>query len=468
MDVDLEVLCTTINDYGQAIEDLTDIKDKVQNTNTTLADKGWTGEAQKKYNELLKWFLSKDYELLMENLKCVKTILYNEAKYPGGGLKDRCEDFVNCLDGSEKGFYSEESGASSGVLSLEYDNTNSVISYVEDVLDDLIPKKKKILNELESTIHGGWFSSGLIYCSFSIDNELAESSNQIKKEETGLTAFLESFAAYTNGVKSLESRVSGGLSEVKDLEQTAVSDKSLSSMDISAHMTTVEKIETAGKTVVVDVGVGVITTVTGGFVLVGSAVAAPPTLFASTATMPEGIAMVVSGGNSTYNGLQDIKRELDGDWGEVGSTNLVKDTFTNMATKVTGSGNAGNIIGSGVMLVIDGGASARGLRDGVKDTLQIGKDAFSAGKTTFNNYQALGTSYNVINTVSGTSKIVKVVNVDAEALKNAASKVGMPAYNDVTSYYNGLTVKGDFTSIFQNQEVSEIQSGQKVTGWIES
>ena len=380
-------------------------------------------------------------------------------------MKDRCEDFVNCLDGSEKGYYPEGSGASSGVLSLDYDNTNSIVINLYDIIDDLLSQKRKVLKELESTIHGGWFSSGLIYCSFSIDNELNEIFNQISKEEQGLNSLLVSFQQYVPNVRGLEEGVCSGLSKVKDLDNTAVSDRSLSNMDKSVKMTAMEKITTTGKTVFVDVGVGVVTTVTGAFVLVGAAAASVPTFFASTATMLEAGAMVVSGGNSTYNGLQDIKRELNGEWGEVGSTNLVKDGVTKFTTYYTGNEKVGNFVGSGTMFIVDVAASARGVHDGFTDTRQVGKDAFSAVKTTFNNYKVLGSSYKVVNTVSGSAKIVKVINVDAEALKNAASKVGMPAYNDVTSYYNGLTVWGDYKAIFPNKKESEIQ---KVDYWIEN
>ena len=465
MEVDLEVLCTTINDYGQALETVTNIKDKIKNTNTTLADKGWTGKAQKKYNELLEWFLSKDYECLLENLKCVTTVLYNEAKYPGGGLKDRCEDFVNCLDLSEKGYYPEGSGASSGVLSLDYDNTNSIVINLYDIIEDLISQKRKVLKELESTIHGGWFSSGLIYCSFSIDNELDESFNQISKEEQGLNSLLVSFQQYVPNIRGLEEGVCSGLSKVKDLAHTAVSEHSLNNIDQSAKLGTVGKVKTAAKTVVVDVGVGAVTTVGGVCVIAIAYGVAVPTFFVSTATIPEGGAMIVSGANSTYNGAKDIVREINGEWGEVGSTNIFKDSLSNKLQEYHVGGEKADMIASTATTILDTTASVRGGYDGFKGSFNIGKDAINGGKTVLNTYKAFGLSYKVANMTSGEIKAVNVIKIDAEALKNAAPKIGTAAYNDVTTIFNIKTIWGDATPMFVNQDA---KATYEINYWLEN
>lgn len=115
----------------------------------------------KKYSELVKWFLEKDYECLEENLKCIKEVLNNEAKKQGGALKNICEDFVSCFDGSERGAYPESTGESAGILSLEYNNSASVIDNVTQITNRLIAQKRAALEDLSKTIN--CFSS--IFCS---------------------------------------------------------------------------------------------------------------------------------------------------------------------------------------------------------------------------------------------------------------------------------------------------------------
>ena len=366
MEVDLEVLCTTINDYGQVLETATNIKDKIKNTNSTLADKGWTGEAQKKYNELLEWFLSKDYECLLENLKCVTTVLYNEAKYPGGALKDRCEDFVNCLDLSEKGYYPEGSGASSGVLSLDYDNTNSIINNIYDIIDDLLSKKRKVLKELESTIHGGWFSSGLIYCSFSIDNELNEIFNQISKEEQGLNSLLVSFQQYVPNVRGLEEGVCSGLSKVKDLGDTAVSVKNINNIDSSINLGFFGKAKKVSKSLFIDVGGGVLTAKDGVQLTMASMALVPEQPEIGIPGVVIGGATVTSGVNTAINGTVDLKHEWNGEWGDVGDTNVVKDIISGMVSKGFRNKDFGKSFGDKAMLTIDVLGAYKGFKDAIK------------------------------------------------------------------------------------------------------
>lgn len=467
MKVDLGVVSTTDNDYDEVITKLDDIKERIKDTESELSDKGWTGEAQKKYNELVRWFISNEYELLEENLKCMKEILKNVVQSQGGALKNRCEDFVNCFDGSERGVYPETDGEIPGILSLEYDNSGSVIDNVTEITDRLIAHKRAALEDLSKTIRGGWFSSGLIFSSLNIDNELAESSNEIFNEEKRLNAFLQSFIQYTPGVKRLEESVCSGLNKIKDLSATV--EQSIGAMNENINKTIVDKAYGYAKTGVIDVVGGGVTCVSGVIVVGASWLGIELTggiaafLGITETGTGVGYTMVVSGGNCTYNGLQDLKREWNGDWVEVGSTNVVKDTISDKVTQRTGNSTIGNLVGGGTMIFIDGAA----LKDGV---ISGGKDAVIAGKNTINDmknisarYRLSQSSIEIKNVLTGDyvklppiKPINTNININSAALINGGIRLGTDYYKYGNAVYGGKTILADDTNTNINSLVNQM------------
>lgn len=465
MKVDLGVVSATDNDYDDVITKLDDIKERIKNTESELSDKGWTGEAQKKYTELVKWFLEKDYACLEENLKCMKEVLSNVVQSQGGALKNRCEDFANCFDGSERGAYPEGNGESAGILSLEYDNSASVIDNVTEITDRLIAHKRAALEDLSKTIRGGWFSSGLIFSSLNIDNELAESSNEIFNEQKRLNAFLQSFIQYTPGVKRLEESVCSGLNKVKNLEKTALSQEGMKNIDASAKLGTIGKVGTVGKSLLIDVGGGFITLAGGVMVVSGCIIATPFTDGLSDVGVPEGSAMAISGGNTFLNGGRDLIREMTGYWGDVGSTNFAKDKITDTLKDLDVDAKTADLVGSGVVTGVDIFGSKGAIFSSAKDTIKIGKNAIIAGNNIYNDYKLLGTSYKIINATTGDTRIVNLADKNVTALIKVAPNVALKSYNDAVSYYSAKTINDDITPMFgiQNEELP-----YAINSWLEN
>ena len=288
------------------------------------------------------------------------------------------------------------------------------------ITNKLIAQKRAALEDLSKTINGGWFSSGLIFSSLNIDNELAESSNEMFKEEKRLNAFLQSFVQYTPGVKRLEESVCWGL---------------------NIKLGTLGKAKGFAKTIIVDVGAGVVTCYQGCVVVAGSIFAIPVSEGLSVIGVPEGVAMVASGGNCALNRGRDLIREINGEWSEVGSTNFVKDTVSSFATKATGNNEEGNLIGVVTVLGVDTFGSVRGIVSSMSGTVKAGKSTVNGVNSLYNDYKMFGTSYKIINTRTNEAKFVKLVNT--EGLAESALKVSGLTYNDTVQFYCAKTIFDD-------------------------
>lgn len=62
----------------------------------TLAERGWSGVAQRQYETNFK-FTMDFYKSLQWTIDEMKSILDEDVKAKTGALKNRCEDFENCI-----------------------------------------------------------------------------------------------------------------------------------------------------------------------------------------------------------------------------------------------------------------------------------------------------------------------------------------------------------------------------------
>lgn len=216
MKLDIGILSDTIAEYNSLITKLEETKTELEKAVSTLVERGWSGVAQRQYEINFK-FTMDFYKSLQWTIDEMKSILEEDVKAKVGALKNRCEDFENCIIGSEKGNYSEENGVTVGIISLEYDNVPMIGEKTTDITFNLVQKERSKLNDISNTIkNDGWFSNGLKYCSFDISSEVSECATTIYKEEERITSFNESFGNYYNGIKNMENKVESKLKLITD------------------------------------------------------------------------------------------------------------------------------------------------------------------------------------------------------------------------------------------------------------
>lgn len=469
MKIDLDILAETIEDYEDVMNTLDDIKERIQKTVSTLSDNGWSGEAQKKYSELVKWFIEKDYRCLEDNLKCIKETLSDVAKNQGGTLKARCEDFVNCFSGMDAGGYPEGGGGATGLLSLEYNNSGKISEEVMEITNKLAYQKRAILDDLSKTMHGGLFSSGLKFSSFSLDNEIAESFNEISREERGLNSFLDSFMQYHMGLNNMEESICSNLSKVKELE--TVVKKNLDKITKNSDIKIGEKVVDVLKTLFIDIGAGGLTVIQGVPATAVAIIAIPETGGASIIPATIEGAAVISGANSVANGFDDLIHEFKGEWADVGETNYFRDWVTDKTNKQ---------LGEGVMLFVDFTGSAKGIKSTGKklinhagETLEVGKNAVTLPAKILTGERG-GAVYEISNYGTSFASIEKIrsfpiTNIRAPQVAFGFSRVGSDVYDMANEYYSGKTIYDDGSSFIKDTiGIEKILKADDISKWLRS
>lgn len=450
MKIDLDILVETIEDYEDVMNTLDDIKERIQKTVSTLSDNGWSGEAQKKYSELVKWFIEKDYRCLEDNLKCIKETLSDVAKIQGGTLKARCEDFVSCFSGMDVGGYPEGGGGATGLLSLEYNNSGKISEEVMEIANKATSQKRAILDDLSKTINGGLFSSGLKFSSLSIENEIAESFNEISKEERRLNSFLDSFMQYHVGLNNMEESICSNLSKVNELKTTV--DKKLDTIGKSLNIGFKEKAISVFKSIGIDIFGGGMMVIQGIPATIASYIAIPETGGASLIGATIETAAVISGANSVANGIDDFIHELKGEWNEVGETNYLKDSLTDLTNKE---------VGEGALLIVDGFGTIKGivstgdtLLKHSKEALNVGKDAIVLPKKIIKG-ELGGISSELKYPMTSYATLIKrrefpVIDIKPAQLSFGAYRVSSDIYNVANEYYSGKTILDDSIPVIEN------------------
>lgn len=212
MKADIKILGDTISEYNNLINKFGTTKIGLKEAVSTLTANGWSGRATISYEQAFEYTMQ-CYEQFEEDfVERMKKVL-EDTKAKASVLKNRCEDFENCILGNESGSYGEECGGTSGILSLEYGNVTNMGGITTDINFDLVQKELNKLRDISETItKDGWFNDGLKYdTSFNIDNEVETCFTEINKERQIITRFNESFGTYYNGIKQMEETVQNNL-----------------------------------------------------------------------------------------------------------------------------------------------------------------------------------------------------------------------------------------------------------------
>ncbi|SFD11246.1 hypothetical protein [Clostridium uliginosum] len=213
MRLDIKVLSETITEYNNLFNKLEETKTGLEEAVSTLTANGWSGTAKISYEQAFEYTMHCYKQFEEDFVKRMKKVLEKDTKARASALKNRCEDFENCILGSEKGIYGEDCGGTSGIISLEYDNVTKIGENTTDITFDLVQKEQNKLRDISDTIRKhGWFSNGgLRYCSFNVDNEVSQCATVINKEKERIANFNQSFGRYYNGIQSMEDTVASGL-----------------------------------------------------------------------------------------------------------------------------------------------------------------------------------------------------------------------------------------------------------------
>lgn len=212
MKADIKILGDTVSGYNNLANKLDAAKTGLKEAVSTLTANGWSGAAKMSYEQSFEYTIHCYEQFEKDFVERMKKVL-EDAKTKAGALKNRCEDFENCILGNESGIYGEDCGGTSGILSLEYDNVTNMGGTTTDITFDLVQKELNKLRDISDTItKDGWFNDGLKYdTSFNIDSEVETCAREINKEKERITQFNESFGTYYNEIKQMEEMVKSNL-----------------------------------------------------------------------------------------------------------------------------------------------------------------------------------------------------------------------------------------------------------------
>lgn len=208
--LNIGTLTNTIDEYINLFNILNQQNEIINNSIYQLISDGWSGAARDKFEEEHEKN-QRLYENLEEDIKYMIEALDSEEKPKALMLKNRCEDFENCITRSGSG--DVLTGNDAGLITLDYASLLPIKNYIDTCTNDYY---KTMLSSFSEILD---ITSELKYTSFNIGGDIFSCQSSIRNQTTSLKDFDESFSRYYQGVKQMESDICSVLGKISGITE---------------------------------------------------------------------------------------------------------------------------------------------------------------------------------------------------------------------------------------------------------
>lgn len=208
--LNIGTLTNTIDEYINLFNILNQQKEIINNSISQLISDGWSGAARDKFEEEHEKN-QRLYEDLVEDIKYMIEALDSEEKPKALMLKNRCEDFENCI--TRRGSGNISTGNDTGLITLDYASLFPIKNYIDTCTNDYYKTMQSSFSEILD------ITSELKYTSFNIGGDIFSCQSSIRNQTTSLKDFDESFSRYYQGVKQMESDICSILGKISGITE---------------------------------------------------------------------------------------------------------------------------------------------------------------------------------------------------------------------------------------------------------
>lgn len=208
--LNIGTLTNTIDEYINLFNILNQQNEIINNSIYQLISDGWSGAARDKFEEEHEKN-QRLYEDLEEDIKYMIEALDSEEKPKALMLKNRCEDFENCITRSGSG--DVLTGNDAGLITLDYASLLPIKNYIDTCTNDYYKTMQSSFSEILD------ITSELKYTSFNIGGDIFSCQSSIRNQTTSLKDFDESFSRYYQGVKQMESDICSVLGKISGITE---------------------------------------------------------------------------------------------------------------------------------------------------------------------------------------------------------------------------------------------------------